>query len=76
MPQLSLYLDDATMDALKASSQREGLSLSKYAGRLIRSHSQSGWPVDYWGSYGSLDDETFVVPDELDFAFDGSRAAF
>lgn len=65
MPQLSLYVDDATMEILRSSARGEGVSMSKYAADLIRKRAQFGsWPNGYWESvYGCLDDDTFVVDD-------------
>ncbi len=67
MPQLSLYLDEPTMEMLKERSRRSRLSLSKYAAKLIQNEGSSqGWPRGYWERvYGSLKDPTFVVPDEV-----------
>ena len=73
MPQLSLYLDDATMETLRTSALGEGVSMSKYAANLIRNRAQfGGWPAGYWESvYGCLDDDTFVIDDTaLDAALD------
>lgn len=75
MPQLSLYLDNPTMDALRIASEREGVSLSKYAGKLIRVHSQT-WPAGFWATYGALEDDSFVVPNELDYELDAPRKSF
>jgi hypothetical protein len=36
MPQLSLYLDDETMDALRHNAAKEGLSLSYYTRRDLQ----------------------------------------
>lgn len=75
MPQLSLYIDDATMETLRLSAQGEGVSMSKYAAGLIRDRAQyGGWPQGYWEDvYGSLDDETFTIAkDALDPSFDDS----
>ena len=68
MAQLSLYLEETEMVTLRKDAKREGVSLSRYAARLIRENAgKSKWPAGYWESvYGSLKDETFAVPtDEL-----------
>lgn len=67
MPQLSLYIDDATMETLRSSAKGEGVSMSKYAAELIRTRSKDGmWPKGYWDSvYGCLDDESFTVGDDV-----------
>ena len=78
MPQLSLYIDDATMETLQTSARAEGVSMSKYAAGLIRDREQHGrWPQGYWDAvYGCLTDELDLrVPDddlrpELDDACD------
>ena len=76
MPQLSLYLDASTMESLRCASDREGVSLSKYAGRLIRDHSASAWPIGFWDTYGALQDDSFVVSPELDYSLDAPRKNF
>lgn len=73
MPQLSLYLDDDTMDAMREHATAEHLSLSKYASRCIASgNSSSAWPSDFWNLYGSIKDDTFERPVELDPELDAS----
>ena len=56
MPQLSLYVDDATMETLRNSARGEGVSMSRYASNLIRNNARhGGWPQGYWESvYGCL----------------------
>lgn len=74
MPQLSLYLDDDLMDKLRDGASRAHLSLSKYAARCIDSETASAlWPQGFWDLYGSVDDGSFRVPDELGFELDGPR---
>lgn len=70
MPQLSLYLDDATMEALRSDAGRERVSLSQYARSLIRGRAESAWPAGFWGTYGALNDPTFTVPAELNASLD------
>lgn len=66
MPQLSLYIDDATMETLRSSAKAEDVSMSRYAADLIRNRAQLGtWPNGYWDSiYGCLNDATFSVDDD------------
>lgn len=75
MPQVSLYLDDDTMRAVRKKAALANESLSKYVADLIRSDASSGWPRGYWDLFGSVADETFCEPDELSFAADGMRGA-
>lgn len=74
MPQLSLYLDDDLMTKLRDGANRTHLSLSKYAARCIDNECASAlWPAGFWDLYGSIDDDSFTVPDELDFELDAPR---
>lgn len=76
MAQLSLYLEEETMDLLRKKAVLANVSLSKYVAKLIRSDVSSGWPMGYWDLYGSIDDETFCEPAELAFELDGERGAW
>lgn len=66
MPQLSLYLDEPTMEMLREKSSRAHQSMSRYVTGLIRESGEGcGWPAGYWDNvYGCLKDPTFVVPEE------------
>ena len=62
MPQLSLYITDANLETLRARAAQEGVSMSKYANRLIEQDAQNGsWPQGFWDLYGAVDD-SFVAP--------------
>ena len=67
MSQLSLYLDDAQYQALKERARAEGVSLSKYAARLIENDAaDTGWPQGFWDLYGAIDDPAFcALPDPI-----------
>ncbi len=66
MPQLSLYLDDATMNLLRQNAAEAQQSLSKYVVGLIqRDNEGSAWPEGYFEQVcGRLTDPSFVVPEE------------
>lgn len=76
MAQVSLYLNDATMERLRACAEGAGESLSRYVAQLIAADAaRDAWPEGYWeGAYGCLADESFQVPQQLDGAMDGSLA--
>lgn len=74
MPQLSLYLDDETMEKLRADAKRENLSLSKHVAKLIRENrSGDGWSERFWETYGSLADTDFSRPEQPDWELDAHR---
>lgn len=73
MPQLSLYLDDETMASLRRRSEDLGLSLSKCVSAILRREFEKTWRERLIEAYGSIDDETFEVPDEIPFEMDGHR---
>ena len=79
MSQLSLYLEEAEMDILRKDAKREGVSLSRYAARLIRENAgKSKWPAGYWENvYGALSDSSFVLSSEgLDSSLDDNADWF
>ena len=45
MPQLSLYVDDETMDLLRKNADDRNVSLSRYARDLIRDRDFGAWPM-------------------------------
>lgn len=74
MPQLSLYLDESTMERLRERAASEHVSLSKFAAHCIAEDDcHSAWPAGFWELYGSIDDDSFACPDELDPALDAPR---
>ena len=63
MPQLSLYISDKNLDTLRKRSSELGLSMSRYANRLIEQDgANSGWRTGFWDLFGAIDDDSFCVP--------------
>lgn len=63
------------MELLREEARREGTSLSKHAGTVIRERRTDIWPQGFFDLYGCIGDETFAAPaeppwDELPFSFD------
>lgn len=75
MPQLSLYLDEQTMNALRMRAARSDSSLSQYVAALVRNDLKSKLPDNFLRLYGSLDDESFTAPEELDYSQDLPRVS-
>ena len=73
MPQLSLYINDASMERLRRSALEQGMSLSRCAAEAIDARCSTGWSEGYFELYGALADNSFVAPAELDYALDTPR---
>ena len=73
MPQLSLYINDASMERLRRSALEQGVSLSRCAAVAIDALCSSGWPEGFFELSGALADGSFVAPAELDYALDAPR---
>ena len=70
MAQLSLYLDDCALAALKEGARREGISMSRYAADSIVERGRFGWPAGFFDVYGSVSDDTFAAPQDVDSGLD------
>lgn len=76
MPQLSLYITDDNLTALRTRADEEGVSLSRHVGRLIEEDALNhGWPQDFWKLYGAIQDESFVAPPDAPPADDAQLEA-
>lgn len=73
MPQISLYIDEETLEKLKAAAEREHTSISKWVARRIRSHVEPEYPVGYEALFGAIKDTSFAEPKEIDAALDTFR---
>lgn len=74
MAQMTLYLDTETEKKVRAAAQREGKSLSRWAGeQLARAAGAGKWPDGYFDLFGSVDDESFRAADEIPSSLDTER---
>lgn len=70
MAQLSLYMDDASMEELRTDAEAAGKSISSYAREVLEKRHEpkhgwvNGWPPGYFDLFGSSPD----FPDVTDFA--------
>ena len=63
MAQLSLYVDDASMERLRLRAKASGCSLSKYVGTLLADdRASSGYPAGFFALYGRLRDVEIERP--------------
>lgn len=73
MAQLSLYMDEASMAALRADAAKRGVSISSFARDVLverdapPAHAwENGWPSGYFDLYGSIPD--FPIAEDLEAA--------
>jgi hypothetical protein len=76
MPQISLYIDEKTLQKVESAAKRQHLSISKWVAEQIRAKVDPIYPVDFEGLFGSIQDDTFVVPSKLNFNQDAERLQF
>jgi hypothetical protein len=74
VPQVSLYLDADTMALVQKRAEAGQRSLSRYVAELIREDVSDAWPAGYWSLYGSVSDDSFARPDQLDDTLDAPRS--
>lgn len=73
MPQISLYIDEPTLKKIENAAKRQRLSISKWVAQQIRSKVDPVYPKDYETLFGSITDETFLEPKEIERSSDLKR---
>ena len=77
MPQLSLYLNDTEMQDLRTSAANDGVSISRYARRVLCDDSnRNSWSASFLSTFGASGDESFKVQDEIPWELDTKRIEF
>ena len=56
MPQLNLYVDEATHQRIKQAAQSSGVSLSKWVTAVVREKTSGEWPPDVLALAGAWKD--------------------
>ncbi len=75
MPQISLYIDEKTLQRVKDAATRRNTSISRWVAELIRTRVEPVYPEGYEELFGSIQDEGFTEPTDLSFS-GKSRAYF
>ena len=73
MPQLSLYIDEKTLQQLEIAAKIEHLSISKYAVKKLNESMHIKWPDHFDDLYGAVNDDTFSVEKNNSFNDDSAR---
>jgi len=74
MPQLSLYIDHNTLDRVTERAGAENMSVSKLVTSILNRELADTWSPEFLATLGSIQDPTFVVPDEIDPSLDVPRS--
>ena len=73
MPQLSLYLDDATHREVEVRAKLGNMSASRFVTSILKMYFTRGWPTGYHNIFGSIDDDTFVIQGDTGWVADAPR---
>ncbi len=73
MPQLSLYIDDNTLRKIETIAKINETSISKLVSGILKDYFSKSWPEGFKNLFGSISDDTFVVPDEVNLNLDVKR---
>jgi len=73
MPQLSLYIDEDTLQKIELRAKMQKTSISKYVTGMMKEHFSKGWPDGFESVFGSVTDESFTKPEQTDFSLDTER---
>jgi hypothetical protein len=65
MPQISLYIDEATLKRVETLAKKEHKSISKWVRIRIKDSLENSWPDNYFSLFGSVADKNFVRPKGL-----------
>jgi len=76
MPQISLYIDEDTLEKIEHIAKNENISISKWVGNNIKSLIKNQYPNDFFSLFGAIGDETFQKPEYLDPDLDIQRDDF
>lgn len=70
MPQISLYIDEKTLEQVSKSAKSENKSISNWVKSKIQKSLNDEWSEEFKSLIGSITDETFIKPEELYFTDD------
>ena len=76
MPQISLYIDEKTLQKVEQSAKQQNISISKWVAEQIKAKVDPVYPAHFADLFGSIKDKTFTAPLELDQKLDTKRMTF
>jgi hypothetical protein len=72
-PQVSLYIDRILYMEIKSIAEKKKVPVSRYVSDTMREQIDKSWPDEFFESLGTIDDETFEIPEELPWSLDSPR---
>lgn len=66
MPQVSVTIDEKTLQKVEIAAQKQGISVSRWIVEHIKAKVDPIYPANFANLFGSISDETFTAPLELD----------
>lgn len=76
MPQISLYIDQQTLQKVEQSAKQQNISISKWVAEQIKANLDVVYPNSFANLFGSINDPTFQKPLELEQKLDTKRLSF
>jgi hypothetical protein len=73
MPQLSLYIDAITLKKIEIAAKIEHLSISKFVVKKLNESLHDSWPDNFDSLFGSINDDTFSLIDQMNYNDDSQR---
>jgi hypothetical protein len=73
MPQVSIYLDQATLDRVKASAKEQHKSVSRWVGDCVKESFKDSYPPGFWDLLGSVPDDGPDDIEEIPWEYDIPR---
>ena len=73
MPQISLYIDEITLNKVEDAANRQHISISKWVAEQIRTRLDPVYPIHYEDLFGSISDDSFNRPNNLYAGLDTIR---
>lgn len=73
MPQISLYIDQATLKKIGSAAKNQHVSISKWVAEQLRLKVDAVYPEHFDELFGSINDNTFLEAAELSDNLDIKR---
>lgn len=75
MPQISLYIDRPTLKKVENAAKKQHISISRWVADQLRGRLDPVYPEGYENLFGSVNDHSFMEPEEIPLGVDNKREA-